>query len=224
MRKSTEIKVLSEKESKPVIEVVASTKSLESAVSYIKSREVKGNQTMLEIAYKLGKIRSDKLYESKYDSFKDFAKQELGYAKSTASELATVGERFTLLDKGKVICKIQGATVAKLTAVISLDFSELCDIDFTQSRDEIRKQVVKLKNAITQKEQEVKQEVESESEIELKANREVTPVKTIKTINYSLVKDIEGIILKIQKSDFYGDNELKSLVNTYIQDLESELK
>ena len=64
-------------------------------------------------------------------------------------------------------------------------------------------------------------EIKALSEIELKDNAEVTPVKTI---NYSLVKDIEGIILKIQKSDFYGDNELKSLVNTYIQDLESELK
>ena len=57
----------------------------------------------------------------------------------------------------------------------------------------------------------------------VKGNTEVAPVNN-KTINYSLVKDIEGIILKIQKSDFYGDNELKSLVNTYIQDLESELK
>ena len=220
MKKSTELKAVSKEQAKPVIEVVASAKTMESAVNYIKAREGKANQTMLEIAYKLGKIRSEKLFTAKYDTFKDFAEIELGYAKSTASELASVGERFTVLDKGKVICTIPEATTAKLTAVVSLNFDEISKIDFSQTRDEIRKQVKMLKNSIEIKEVESDENEEKEVEVEEK-EVEVVPVKPVKNV---LFKDIENIIVKIQKSDFYGDKELKTLLELYIKDLEKESK
>ena len=222
MKKSTELKAVSKEQAKAVIEVVASAKSMESAVNYIKAREGKANQTMLEIAYKLGKIRSEKLFTAKYDTFKDFAEIELGYAKSTASELASVGARFTVLDKGKVICTIPEATTAKLTAVVSLNFDEISKIDFSQTRDEIRKQVKMLKNSIEMKEVESDENEEKEVEVEVEEKEvEVAPVKPVKNV---LFKDIENIIVKIQKSDFYGDKELKSLIELYIKDLEKESK
>lgn len=115
------VEVIPEQENAPLSELkIDDIKTLDQATQFFRQTELSFATSLFKLSHALKKVRDEKMYLERYDSFDDYCENELNYKRRSVYNFLKIADNYPLDTK----IDVQLAGVRKLLALTNLDEEE----------------------------------------------------------------------------------------------------